>query len=421
MAESLPNTLAGWLARCEHGHPTAIDMTLDRVQAVKARLGLVFEVPVIVVGGTNGKGSTCAMLEAIALAAGWRVGVYSKPHLVHFEERCRVGGAPVDAEALLPHFEAVEAARGPTTLTYFEHTTLAVMRLLSRQPLDLVVLEVGLGGRCDAVNVVDADCSVITTIDLDHTEYLGPTREAIAFEKAGIWRRGRPAVLGDTAPPPAMFDWARERGVDLRAAGQAFRVERGETDTWSFITPQRRLDGLPRPALPGDHQTGNAAAALAALDAVMGLPLLPAIVRALETVQLSGRFQTWAPDPRVVLDVAHNRQAVQALAATLRPRLGGRRALAVFGCMADKDLGALEALVPLVRRWHLASLSTPRAASPAVLRTLLEGLGAEFAAAWPSPSAALAAARAEAEADDCIVVFGSFWTVGGVLAPATQA
>ena len=204
-----PTTLAGWLAHCEQLHPLTIDMTLDRVVAVRDRLDLRFGVPVVSVAGTNGKGSSCAMLEAVALQAGFRVGLYSKPHLVHFEERCRINGEMVSAESLLQHFAAVEAARGEITLTWFEFTTLAIMRALAAAPLDLVILEVGMGGRLDAVNALDADCALITCIALDHTEYLGETREAIAFEKAGIMRPGCPVVVSDPEPPAALQ--ARDR------------------------------------------------------------------------------------------------------------------------------------------------------------------------------------------------------------------
>jgi len=193
--------LADWLAHCERLHPKPIELTLDRVARLKARLGIAFAAPTIVVAGTNGKGSTCAMLEAIALAAGYRVGLYSKPHLVHFEERCRVGGKSVDAEALLPHFEAVERARGDVSLTYFEFTLLAIASLFAATPLDLVILEVGLGGRLDAVNAFDGDCAVITSIDVDHVEYLGTDRESIGREKAGVMRAGKPAVVSDPVPP----------------------------------------------------------------------------------------------------------------------------------------------------------------------------------------------------------------------------
>jgi dihydrofolate synthase/folylpolyglutamate synthase len=217
---SLPTTLAGWLARCEQLHPTEIDMGLQRVEQVRARLGLSFNVPLVAVAGTNGKGSTCAMLESIALHAGYRVGLYSKPHLVHFEERCRVNGAMVSQVALLEHFKAVEAARGDISLTYFEFTTLAIARLLSLEPLDLVILEVGLGGRLDAVNVFDADCAVITSIDLDHTEFLGPDRESIGREKAGIMRSGRPVIVSDPLPPQSVLEQAAAVGDGTPPGGK---------------------------------------------------------------------------------------------------------------------------------------------------------------------------------------------------------
>jgi len=212
----LPRTLDDWLARCERLHPKEIDMTLDRTLAVKAHLGLAFSVPVITVAGTNGKGSTCAMLEAIALNAGYRVGLYIKPHFVHFEERCRINGESVAAADLVPHFEAVEAARLALglSLSYFEFTTLAIARLLSKAPLDLVILEVGLGGRLDAVNAIDTDCAVITSIDIDHVEYLGPDRESIGREKAGIMRTGKPVIVSDPVPPQSIADRAREIGAD---------------------------------------------------------------------------------------------------------------------------------------------------------------------------------------------------------------
>ncbi|HEY9238940.1 MAG TPA: Mur ligase family protein, partial [Burkholderiaceae bacterium] len=207
-ASGPPRTLADWLAHCERLHPKEIDMTLARVRLVRERLALDFTVPVIAVAGTNGKGSTCAMLESVALHAGYRVGLYSKPHLVHFQERCRVNGAMVDEAALLPHFEAVERARGDTALTYFEFTTLAIFRLLAQEPLDLVILEVGMGGRLDAVNAFDADCAIITSIDIDHAEYLGPDRETIAIEKAGIMRAGAPVIVSDPLPPRSLGEAA---------------------------------------------------------------------------------------------------------------------------------------------------------------------------------------------------------------------
>jgi len=226
------NSLDAWLAHCAAMHPTEIDLSLERVVEVRSRLGLEFRVPVITAAGTNGKGSTCAMLEAIALQAGYRVGLYAKPHLVHFEERCRVDGRMVDAAELLPHFEAVEAARGEITLSIFEFTTLAIARLLSQAPLDLVILEVGLGGRFDAVNAFDTDCAIVTSIDLDHMEFLGPDRESIGREKAGIMRRGKPAVVSDPVAPKSVVTEAERIGADLWLLGRDFSIG-GDRQQWN--------------------------------------------------------------------------------------------------------------------------------------------------------------------------------------------
>ena len=243
-------TLQDWLAHCESLHPKAIEMGLERVQAVVARMGLRFDCPVITVAGTNGKGSTCAMLEAIALHAGYRTGVYTSPHLVHFEERCRIRGEIVTAQALVPHFERVEAARQGVTLTYFEFTTLAIMDLMAASNLDLAILEVGLGGRLDAVNIVDADCAVITSIDLDHMDYLGPDRESIGREKAGIMRTGRPAIVSDPAAPQSVLDRAVTIGADLWTLGRDFNFS-GDKQQWAWAGRGRRYSGLAYPALRG--------------------------------------------------------------------------------------------------------------------------------------------------------------------------
>ncbi|MFZ2989879.1 bifunctional folylpolyglutamate synthase/dihydrofolate synthase, partial [Ideonella sp.] len=298
-------TLDDWLAHCERLHPKTIDMTLDRVLAVQQRLGLHFKVPVISVAGTNGKGSTCAMLDSIARAAGWRVGLYSKPHLVHFEERCRINGEQIAPEALLPHFEAVEAARGDITLTYFEFTTLAIARALAEADLDLVILEVGLGGRLDAVNAFDADCSVITSIDIDHVDFLGPDRESIGFEKAGIMRAGRPTVVSDPLPPQRLLQHAEALGVDLWLAGRDFN-QSGDRQQWAWSGRGRRYHALAYPALRGANQLLNAAGALAALEALRDrVPVSAQAVRlGLATVELPGRFQIVPGQPSLVLDVA---------------------------------------------------------------------------------------------------------------------
>ena len=414
--------LADWLAHCEKLHPKTIELTLDRVRAVKERLAISFEAVVVIVAGTNGKGSTCAMLESIALAAGYRVGLHTSPHLVHFEERCRIAGRSVEADALLPHFEAVEAARGDVSLTYFEFTLLAMTRLLAETPLDLVILEVGLGGRFDAVNAFDADCSVITSIAIDHAEFLGNDRESIGREKAGILRAGKPAVLSDPSPPASVIDEARRIGADLRRAGVDFGT-RGDRQQWSWHGRQMRFGGLGYPALRGANQLLNAAGVLAALEALRErLPVSAQAIRVgLATVELPGRFQVVPGQPTLVLDVAHNPHAVAALGHNLDQMGYFPRTHAVFGAMRDKDIDAILAVMaPLVDEWHFTDLPTPRAATAETLAARLQATPKRppqaTSAIHPDPRTALAAAMAAADPADRIVVFGSFYTVGGVLA-----
>ncbi|HZW76377.1 MAG TPA: bifunctional tetrahydrofolate synthase/dihydrofolate synthase [Caldimonas sp.] len=413
-------TLAEWLDHCERVHPKTIELTLDRIETVKARLGLALSVPTIVVAGTNGKGSTCAMLESIALAAGYRVGLHSKPHLVHFEERCRIGGASVDGALLLPHFEAVERARGDITLTYFEFTLLAIVSLFAATPLDLVVLEVGLGGRLDAVNAFDGDCAIVTSIDIDHSEYLGPDRESIGREKAGVLRAGKPAIVSDPVPPQSVIAEANRIGADLWLAGRDFRVE-GDRQQWSWSGRAMRLGGLAYPALRGANQLLNAAGALAAFEALRDrLPVSAQAIRTgLATVELPGRFQVVPGAPTIVLDVGHNPHAIAALALNLDQMGFFPRTHAVFGVMRDKDVAAIVArLAPLVDAWHVTDLPTPRAASAAELAAAVRSVAATAhatVAQHARPADALAAAMADADPADRIVVFGSFFTVGGVL------
>src|SRR5688572_7867758 len=285
-------TLNDWLARAEQLHPKNIELGLDRAKEMAARMGLRFDCPVITVAGTNGKGSTCAMLEAIALQAGYRPGVYTSPHLVHFEERCRIHGEIVKPKDLVPHFERVEAAREGVTLTYFEFTTLAIMSLMAASKLDLAILEVGLGGRLDAVNIVDADCAVITSIDLDHMDYLGPDRESIGYEKAGIMRTGRPAIVSDPVAPQSVLDRAVEIGADLWTLGRDFNFS-GDKQQWAWAGRGRRYSGLAYPALRGANQLINASGALAALEALrQRIPVTAQAVRnGLAMVELPGRFQ----------------------------------------------------------------------------------------------------------------------------------
>jgi dihydrofolate synthase / folylpolyglutamate synthase len=422
LSTPLPTTLADWLARCERLHPKEIDLTLDRVHSVAERLSLVFEAPVISVAGTNGKGSTCAMLEAIALQAGYRVGLYAKPHLVHFEERCRVNGQQVDAAALLPHFEAVERARGEVALTYFEFTTLAIARLLSLEPLDLVILEVGLGGRLDAVNAVDSDCAVITSIDIDHTEYLGSTREAIGFEKAGIMRAGKPVIVSDPLPPQSLLDHARTIGADLWRFGRDFNYS-GDKLQWNWAGRTKRFNAMAYPALRGANQLLNASGALAAFEALRErLPITAQAARnGLALVELPGRFQIIAGQPTLVLDVAHNPHAVATLVQNLDQMAFFPRTHAVFGAMRDKDINAmLTRLAPVVDHWHFTDLPAPRGATARELaqghaQLALKGPGPVTVSCHANPREALQAALVRADPADRIVVLGSFQTVGGVL------
>ncbi|CAG1017303.1 dihydrofolate synthase / folylpolyglutamate synthase [Burkholderiaceae bacterium] len=419
---TLPDTLDGWLARCERLHPKEIDLGLERVLLLKQRLGVEFRVPLIAVAGTNGKGSTCAMLEAIALQAGYRVGLYAKPHLVHFEERCRVNGRSVSAAELLPHFAAVEQARGEAGLTYFEFTTLAIARLLSQTPLDLVILEVGLGGRLDAVNAFDSDCAIITSIALDHVEYLGPDREAIGREKAGIMRTGKPVIVSDPEPPQSISDRATEIQADLWLFGRDFNYS-GDRQQWSWAGRSKRFNGLAYPALRGINQLLNASGVLAAFEALRErLPITAQAVRnGLALVELPGRFQIVPGQPTLVLDVAHNPHAVAALAQNLDQMGFYPRTHAVFGAMHDKDLAAmLSRMAPLVDSWHFCDLPLPRAAGAQALRELhaslaLAGPGPVVVESYADPSSALRGALAQADPADRIVVFGSFYTVGGVL------
>jgi dihydrofolate synthase / folylpolyglutamate synthase len=421
------NTLNDWLAHCERLHPkgiNGIEMGLDRVRAVAQRLNLKFDCPVITVAGTNGKGSTCAMLESILGQAGYKTGVYTSPHLVHFEERLRLHGEAVDATKLVAAFARVESARGQkgseVSLTYFEFSTLAILDVMAQAALDVVILEVGLGGRLDAVNIIDPDCAVITSIDLDHMEFLGPDRESIGREKAGIMRTDRPVVVSDPMPPQSVLDHAMEVGADLWKVGRDFNVS-GDKQQWGWAGRGRRYSGLAYPALRGANQLVNASGVLAALTALREkLPVTAQAVRnGLAFVELPGRFQIIPGQPTLVLDVAHNPHSVAALAANLDAMGFFPTTHAVFGAMADKDLAPMFAKVsPMIDRWYFTDLPLGRAAKGVDLqaRWTAQNTRKDAAAeAHADPMGALQAAIAAADPADRIVVFGSFHTVGGVL------
>ena len=417
-------TLNDWLAHSERLHAKNIDMGLDRVRVVADRMAIRFDCPVITVAGTNGKGSTCAMLEAILSQAGYRTGVYTSPHLVHFEERLRLQERIVEAHELVAAFERVEAARcneqPPVSLTYFEFSTLAILDVMARAKLDVVVLEVGLGGRLDAVNIIDPDCAVITSIDLDHMEFLGPDRESIGFEKAGIMRPGRPVVVSDPVPPQSVLDHARAIGADLWRFGVDFNFS-GDQQQWAWAGRERRYAGLAYPALRGANQLVNASGVLAALTALRArLPVTAQAVRnGLAMVELPGRFQIVPGQPALVLDVAHNPHSVAALAANLDAMGFFPTTHAVFGAMADKDLAPmLQRVGPIIDRWYFTDLPTPRAQTAQRLAEQWRALNTRkdaSAQVFADPLQALQAAVLAADPADRIVVFGSFYTVGGVL------
>ena len=421
-------TLDEWLAHCESLHPVGIDMGLKRVGAVARRLGLKFDCPIITVAGTNGKGSTCAMLESILLEAGYRTGVYTSPHLVHFEERCRIRGEIVSATDLVAGFARVEGARvqndDEISLSYFEFTTLAILQLLADSQLDVVILEVGLGGRLDAVNILDADCAVITNIDLDHMELLGNTREAIGFEKAGIMRAGKPVIVSDPMPPQSILDHAAAVGAELWRFGVDFNFA-GDKQQWGWAAAAgrggRRYAGLAYPALRGANQLINASGVLAALTALRDrLPVTAQAVRnGFSMVELPGRFQIIPGQPTLVLDVAHNPHSVAALAENLDAMGFYPCTHAVFGAMADKDLTPMLARIgALIDKWYFTDLPTARAASGEALQARWQAVNQRadaISGAYQSPERALQAAVAAADPADRIIVFGSFYTVGGIL------
>lgn len=407
------NTLTEWLEYIERQHPQSIAMGLERVRDVATRMALGAPArKVIVVGGTNGKGSTVAFVEAIARAAGWKVGAYTSPHLLAYNERVRIDGEDADDAALVAAFVAVEAARGDTPLTYFEYGTLAALWLFGRAGLDLAVLEVGLGGRLDAVNLVDADVSIITTVDIDHTDWLGEDREAIGEEKAGIIRGWKPVVLGEIDPPSSVLRRAYLVGANAIRYGSDYFCEPIDDTRWRWRDVSFRLE-LPMPALRAPVQLANAGAAIAALRA-LGKPVpRTAWAEGVAKAAVAGRLQSHAVgEVEVLLDVGHNPQAARALAAWLqaRPAMGSTRA--VYAALADKDsLAVTQALEAHVDHWHLAGLQGPRGQAAAALRARLAGSAAAQGEVQGTVAQALRQALAQARAGDRVLVFGSFHTV----------
>lgn len=418
---SAPATLAEWLAHIERVHPREMALGLERVAAVRRALGLKPAFPLITVGGTNGKGSCCALLEAVLQAAGYRTGCYTSPHLLRYNERVRIAGAEVPDEVLCASFARVEAARGDTQLTYFEYGTLAALLAFAEAGVEVAVLEVGLGGRLDAVNAFDADAALVASVDLDHMQYLGDTREAVGYEKAGIFRKGRPAVCADRDPPASLQAHAAAVGANLQLIGRDFDYET-TAGGWRYRGAQGISAELPRPRLPGAHQLANAAGCRATLEALGAhLPVTSeAWTAGLNTARPPARFERRprAPGrPEVVLDVAHNPHAARALAAALDELPPAPATRAVFSMLADKDAaGVAAALGARVTHWHVASSAGPRGAPAAQLAHALAQAGITApVSCHDDVSAAWHAACSGADENDRILVCGSFLTVAAVM------
>ena len=420
----MPKTAPEWLAYIEALHPKSIAMGLDRVQIVADNLQLKPNFPIITVAGTNGKGSVCAMLSQIYIEAGFAVACYTSPHLMRYNERVCINGQEILDDDLCTAFAAVEAARGDVALTYFEMGTLAAMWHFCRQNLDVCLLEVGLGGRLDAVNVFEPSCAIVTTVDLDHMEFLGDTREKIGFEKAGIFRANKPAIYGDENPPNSLINYAAQIGAKIDYLWIDFMYEAFE-HYWNYDSATITMKQLPLPALHGDFQLKNAACVLAAIDALqehLPVPIL-AIDKGLQLVKLSGRFQQIHAKPALFVDVAHNPQAAKSLAQNLAttPNIG--KTLAVFAMLADKDIsGVVGAVKSHIDAWYLADIHAARGAKALDLQAVLNQQAIlKPAKLFADVATALSAAYKDAKKNDRIIVFGSFYTAADAISWAGAA
>ncbi len=415
---TLPDNLAGWLTYIEALHPKSIAMGLDRVNVVKQRLNLTKTFPIIIIGGTNGKGSTCAMLERIYTVAGYRVGCYTSPHLLAYNERVRVAETNTNDQDLCLTFAAVEAARQDTELTYFEFATLAAYWHFIQSTIDIAVLEVGLGGRLDAVNIFDPDCTIITSIDLDHMEFLGNSRESIAYEKAGIFRTGITAICGEPNPPYTLIQHAEKIQADLKLINQDFSFK-SQAHSWTYRDLTGEIADLPFPALVGAFQLYNAACVIAAVRAVQHrlVVSISQIVEGLKTVSLAGRFQKFNQQRTVILDVAHNPHAAMGLAHNLSQNACMGRTFGVFAMLADKDIGGVvEILKAQIDVWYLAGINQKRGATAVQLQTIIQeqSISTEVHN-FVDITTAYRQACIDATENDRIVVFGSFFTVADVM------
>ncbi len=413
-----PRSLPAWLDHIERVHPRSVAMGTERIESVRRALRLRALCPVITVGGTNGKGSVCALLEAILAAAGYKVGVYSSPPLLRANERIRIEGADVTDSEFCAALAEVEVGRGKVELTYFEYITLAAMIAFNQRCVDVAVLEVGMGGRTDAVNIFDPDVSIISSIDLDHMEFLGSTREQVAVEKSGIFRAGRPAICGDPSPPDTLQQRAADIGANLQLLHRDFDFSREES-SWNFRSESVNWEGLPEPSLRGAFQFANASSALAALLQLRHL--LPvsraAVEQGLRRAYIPGRFEVVGQDPKIILDVAHNPHGARALAQNLRTSHCDGLTVAVFGMKVNKDIaGVIRAMKGEVSGWMICGLEGPRGASAQRIEEELNRERITYNVfSYPTPAQAYDDARRAAGTNGRVVVFGSFLTVAEVV------
>ena len=416
--QSKPNTATEWLAYIEALHPKSIAMGLDRVKTVADKLQLNPKLPIITVAGTNGKGSVCAMLSQIYVQSGFSVGCYTSPHLLRYNERVSINNQSISDDDLCHAFAAVEAARGDVALTYFEMGTLAAMWHFCRANLDVLVLEVGLGGRLDAVNIFEPSCAIVTTIDLDHMEYLGDTREKIGFEKAGVFRADKLAICGDENPPVSLLDYAKKIGANLQLINRDFTVKK-TTQGWQYSAGAMQLQ-LPDLGLAGDFQLNNAACVVHTVQYLNDILPMPQanIYAALRAVKLTGRFQLIHAQPAILVDVAHNPHAARSLAHNLQAAPCSGRTLAVFAMLADKDIeGVISAVASDIDAWYVADIHTARGAKASDLQQLLIKQGEKSPIQlFADVGAAIDAAYKNAAKNDRIIVFGSFYTVADAIA-----
>ena len=410
--------LTDWLGYIESIHPSTIDLTLERIKIVIERLNLDISFPILTVGGTNGKGSTCSILESIYKEAGYKVACYTSPHFLNFNERIKIQALAVSDEVICEAFSRIESAREGVTLTYFEYGTIAAMIIFSEAHVDVAILEVGLGGRLDAVNVFDADCAIVTTVDLDHMDYLGHTREAIGFEKAGIYRTEKTSICGDFDPPQSLIKHAELIHADLKIIGKDFGYE-AHHDSFDFLIDSTFVMNLPLPKLQGDFQLANATNALMAVKAMEDkLPLTEiSIQKGITLTLLPGRFQEVKKMPSLIFDVAHNPQAARSLSHNLKTHVVPGKTIAVFSILKDKDIfGVINVLNLDIDDWFIAEIQNERAASIETISNTIQKINpSAHIETFKNIQEAYQFASKEVTRNDRIIVFGSFFTVADIM------